>query len=204
MRTDVRMGPYTFDEFTEAVRKFHGYAAPGLIIGGFMVQSARRHIPEGVLFDAIAETSSCLPDAVQLLTPCTAGNGWLRVHDLGRYALSLFDKRTGAGVRVFLDPAKLDPWPLIRAWFLKLTPKRDQDPDGLREEMRQAGESVLTLKHIRIRPENLGKKSKGPIAICPLCQEAYPARHGRICLGCRGGAPAGEDIRAEDGCPFGK
>jgi hypothetical protein len=37
-------------------------------------------------------------------------------------------------------------------------------------------------------------------------QEAYPARHGRVGLGCRGGAPveAEEDVRAGDGCPFGK
>lgn len=49
------IGPYTVDEFIEAAGRFHGYAAPGLILGGFMVHEARNHIPEGILFDAISE-----------------------------------------------------------------------------------------------------------------------------------------------------
>ena len=28
---------YTFEEFVERVKEFHGYSAPGVIIGGFMV-----------------------------------------------------------------------------------------------------------------------------------------------------------------------
>jgi formylmethanofuran dehydrogenase subunit E len=58
--------------------------------------------------------------------------------------------------------------------------------------MRLAGESVLTLRPIQVKPANLGKKSKGVIAVCPLCAEAYPARHGAICLGCQGEAPVQE------------
>ena len=44
------IGPYTVDEFIEAAGRFHGYAAPGLILGGFMVHEAKSHIPEGILF----------------------------------------------------------------------------------------------------------------------------------------------------------
>lgn len=33
---------------------------------------------------------------MQLLTPCTVGNGWLRIMNFGIYAVSLFDKRTAA------------------------------------------------------------------------------------------------------------
>ena len=61
----------------------------------------------GCLFDAICETRNCLPDAVQLLTPCTIGNGWLKVVNVGRFALTLYDKYQGEGVRVYLDPAKV-------------------------------------------------------------------------------------------------
>ncbi|EPR44518.1 formylmethanofuran dehydrogenase subunit E region [Desulfovibrio sp. X2] len=184
------IGPWTFDEYIEECRKFHSYPAPGLILGGIMVQAARRRLPEGVLFDAVAETSSCLPDAVQLLTPCTAGNGWLRVVDLGRYAVSLYNKYNGEGVRVSLNAEALDAWPEIKGWFFKLKTKKEQDSDRLREEMRLAGESILSVAEVQLKPAHVGKTSKGPIAVCPLCGEGYPRRHGAICRGCQGEAPA--------------
>ena len=68
-----------------------------------MVEMAKRAIPEGMLYEAVVETRKCLPDAIQLLTPCSMGNSWMNVLNLGRYALSLFDKRTGEGARVHLD-----------------------------------------------------------------------------------------------------
>lgn len=184
-----RIGPWTFEEYVEECRKFHSYPAPGLIIGGIMVQAARTRLPEGILFDAVAETSSCLPDAVQLLTPCTAGNGWLRVVDLSRYAVTLYNKYTGEGVRAALDAAKLEAWPEMKGWFLKLKTKQEQDSDRLREEMRLAGESVLAIEAVQVEAPYVGKTSKGPIALCPLCREAYPRRHGGICRGCQGEAP---------------
>jgi len=74
---------YTYEEYLHLVKSFHGSLAPGLIIGGFIVDLALKHLPEGEFFDAICETPVCLPDAVQILTPCTIGNGWLTVLDLG-------------------------------------------------------------------------------------------------------------------------
>ncbi len=91
------IGPYAFDDYLSLVKAFHGNVAPGLVIGGFMVDLARRRLPEGLLFDAICETRNCLPDAVQLLTPCTIGNGWLKVINLGRFAVNLYDKYAGGG-----------------------------------------------------------------------------------------------------------
>ena len=93
----MNIGSYTFQEFKRLAENFHGYAAPGLIIGGYMVEMAKARIPEGTLFEAVVETRKCLPDAVQLLTLCSAGNNWMKVHNLGRYAVSLFDKHTGEG-----------------------------------------------------------------------------------------------------------
>lgn len=65
------------------------------------------NLPEGVLFDSISETSTCLPVAIQLLTPCTIESGWLKILDFGRYALCLYDKYTGEDVSVYLDLDKL-------------------------------------------------------------------------------------------------
>ena len=122
-----RIGSFSFEEYKNYAESFHGFAAPGLILGGFMVDLALRNLPPGILFQALCETSHCLPDAIQLLTPCTTGNGWLRVIDLGRFALSLYDKKEGSGIRVFLDPEKLEPWPRIKTWLFKL---QDQGRPG--------------------------------------------------------------------------
>jgi formylmethanofuran dehydrogenase subunit E len=183
------VGADSWQEFLNRLISFHGYPAPGVIVGGIMVDTAKKQIPEGVLFDAICETSSCLPDAVQLLTPCTVGNGWLRVINLGRYALSLYDKYKGNGVRIYLDPKKLEGWDEIKAWFLKLKTKDEQDTERLQEQILKAGRDIYTLHKVQVKPEYLKKRSKGPIAICSVCGEAYPARDGEICLGCQGESP---------------
>jgi len=162
------IGPYTFDEFIEAAGRFHGYAAPGLLLGGFMVHEARQHIPEGVLFDAISETAWCLPDAVQMLTPCTVGNGWMRIFNLGLYAVSLYDKFTGKGVRVAVETHLLEPYPTIKEWLFKLKPKKEQDSDRLREEIRVGGASVCSVTEISLRPiRRATARSAAPAAANP-------------------------------------
>ena len=175
--------------FLQLVKSFHGNIAPGVVLGGVMVAAARRRLPADVLFDAVSETRNCLPDAIQLLTPCTIGNGWLKVVNLGRFALTLYDKYEGEGVRVYLDPARVADWPEINTWYLKLKPKKEQDPALLLEEIRQAGPKILGWQQVQIRPQLLGKRHRGRIVICPICREAYPAQDGGICQACQGETP---------------
>ncbi len=186
---DRGIGEYSFDEFHDMAKSFHGYAAPGVILGGFMVDFALRKLPDHILFDAISETANCLPDAIQMLTPCTTGNGWLKVFHLGRYALSLYDKYQGDGIRVFVDPKKTEAFPAIREWFYKLVPKKEQDGALLIAQIREAGASLCSFQNIRIQPKYLQKRHKGAIDTCRLCGEAYPKEHGRICRGCQGQSP---------------
>jgi len=185
----MNIGPYSIEDYMHLVRSFHGNIAPGLIIGGFMVDLARKEFPDGVLFDAISETRSCLPDAIQLLTPCTIGNGWLKVLDFGRYALCLFDKYEGAGVRVFVDPAKIEEWPVIRDWFFKLRPRKEQDPNALRDQIIDAGPEILSVRQVVVETAFLGTQAKGGIAKCRDCGEAYPIKDGSTCLACQGQSP---------------
>ena len=185
----MNIGSYSFEEYVDMIKSFHGSVAPGMIIGGFMVDLAINNTPEGEFFDAICETPNCLPDAIQLLTPCTVGNGWLKVVNLGRFALTLYEKYSGKGVRVFLDSARVEAWPEIKSWYLKLRPKMEQDSQLLLEQIREAGSRLCSLQSVTVRSQFLKKRSKGQIVICPLCGEAYPARDGDICLGCRGDAP---------------
>jgi len=184
--------PAEYEQLLDRVRQFHGYAAPGVVLGCFMVEAAKEALPKDILYDALSETSWCLPDAVQMLTPCTIGNGWLKVRSFGIYAVSLYNKHTGEGVRLRLDPSRLDNYPNIRSWLMKLKPKQEQNTPALMEEIRIAGASICSFTPIQVRPEHTQKRSKGAIALCPLCGDAYPAVHGKLCRPCRGESPFAE------------
>jgi len=186
---DSSIGPYSFEKFLDVAAAFHGNPAPGLIIGGFMVDLARSMLPEGTLFDAVVETKKCLPDAVQILTPPSYGNGWMRVLNLGRYAVSLYDKFSGEGCRVWLDPAHLEGWPEIRAWYLKTKPKKEQDRVRLFAEIKAGGRDLCRMAPVRLRPGFMAKPHMGAIGVCPVCGEGYPTADGAICRGCAGEAP---------------
>ncbi|MBN1366921.1 MAG: formylmethanofuran dehydrogenase subunit E family protein [Dehalococcoidales bacterium] len=176
-------------KYIEQVESFHGYAAPGLIIGGFMVDLAYRHLPQGVLLDAISETETCLPDALQLLTHCTIGNGWLKVVNLGRFAVTLYDPNTGDGIRVYLNPAKLEKWPEIKTWFFKLIPKKEQDTKRLIKQIKEAGSDICDYEKVKVKLNKVAKKHRTSLGICPRCKESYPVADGDVCLGCQGNAP---------------
>jgi len=199
----MNIGPHTFDEFVSIVKTFHGYTAPGVLIGGVMVDLALRNLPEGEFFDSVCETPRCLPDAIQLLTPNTVGNGWLKIVHFGRYALSLYEKYSGVGVRVFLDQKKLEDWPEIKTWFFKLKPKKEQDSQLLQDQIRDAGFSIYGLQNVQLQPQFIKKKSRGGFDVCPLCEEAYPRDDGGICRACQGESPymEAESLEKETAAP---
>jgi len=180
---------YTYTEYLDIIKSFHGHIAPGLILGGIMVDIALKKMSSKVLFDAICETYNCLPDAIQLLTPCTVGNGWLKIFDFGRFALALYDKYNGDGIRVYVDANKLSKWDEINTWFFKLKPKIDQDSQLLMEQIKLAGSDIYQIQKINIEQKYLKKRSLGKIQICPICNEAYPIKHGNICSACQGNSP---------------
>lgn len=196
----MNIDAYTFEEFRQLAENFHSYAAPGLLLGGYMVALAKSRMPEGTLYEALVETRKCLPDAVQLLTPCSTGNNWMKVVNLGRYAVSLYDKHTGEGVRVSLSSKALRQYPEIYAWFMKTKTKAEQDSRQLEKEIREAGASLCLVEPIRIKKRFLGKHPMQAIDFCPMCDEAYPTADGSICRGCQGEQPynslAGDKVPA--------
>ncbi|MBN1614921.1 MAG: formylmethanofuran dehydrogenase subunit E family protein [Deltaproteobacteria bacterium] len=193
----MNIGSYSYEEYVHLVESFHGSPAPGLLIGGFIVDLALKKLPEGEFFDALCETSTCLPDAVQLLTPCTVGNGWLRILEFGRFAVTLYEKNNGQGVRVYLDTEKLRAWSEINQWYLKVKKKREQDHELLLDQIKEAGYALLSIQRVRVEPEKLRRRKQGPVAVCPGCGEAYPARHGDTCKGCQGESPYVEVVAME-------
>ncbi len=183
---DITICSMKLGEYAKAVKEFHGTLAPGLLLGGFMVDLAYKNLPKGGLFDAVSEASGCLADAIQLLTPCSVGNGWLKTQETGRFALTLFEKYTGAGIRVSIDPKALKAWPEIWNWFLKLVPKPEQDTNRLLSDIVRAGTSILAVERVRV-DEKLSRKTKGQqILFCPDCGEPYPIKFGEKCGFCSG------------------
>ena len=187
--SEITICGHTYDEYIEMVKAFHSHVAPGMVFGGFMVDLAYKNLPEGEFFDAICETTACLPDAIQILTPCTVGNGWLRVINLGRFALSLFEKYTGNGVRVYVDSGKLDRWPEVKTFFYKLVPKKEQSFEALISEARLAHTSIFSVQKVVIDMNSIRSNRRGSLIVCPQCGEGYPEDDGEVCLGCQGEAP---------------
>jgi formylmethanofuran dehydrogenase subunit E len=103
--------------------------------------------------------------------------------------MTLYDKQTKEGVRVFLDAEKVEQWKEIKAWYLKLKSKKEQDHRNIIQEIKEAGDSILSIQHVCIKPQIAEKKHEGKIAVCPKCHEAYPADDGGICLACQGETP---------------
>jgi formylmethanofuran dehydrogenase subunit E len=187
--TGITICGHTYDQYMDMVKAFHKHIAPGVVLGGLMVDLACRNLPQGEFFDAISETRSCLPDSIQILTPCTMGNGWLRIIDLGRFALTLFEKYTGNGVRVYVDSHKLDDWPELKAFFFKLIPKKEQDSEALMAEIYLANTSIFGVQRVQVDMDSLKSRNRHAVAVCPLCGEGYPESDGKTCLSCRGEAP---------------
>lgn len=177
----------SIDEYLGKVKAFHGHLAPGMVCGGFMVELAYRSLPEDALFDAIAETRACLPDAIQVLTPCTIGNGWLRIVDTGRFAIALYDKYTGEGVRVSLDPDRLAAWPEALIWAMKLKPKKEQNKKRLFEEIIEAGPKLYKIEPVFVDRHKFAKKGK--IFTCDACRESFRDSESGICPACKGDVP---------------
>ena len=173
------------DEFFETIQSFHGFTAPGLVLGAFMVDLAKSLIGEGVEFDAIVESKHCLPDAVQIFTPCTIGNGWMKVMDWDKFALTFYDRHTLEGFRVWFDLEKAKAFPDLYNWYMRLVPKKDLPISVLLDVLFEAGHSVLSYQPVKVT-NYYERDKKDAIRICPACGEAYPQGQGSVCLACQG------------------
>jgi formylmethanofuran dehydrogenase subunit E len=173
------------EDFVKVIEKFHGWAAPGVVIGGFMVDWAQKLLGSEVEADAIVETIHCLADAVQLFTPCTCGNGWLKILDWDKFALSLYNKKTLKGYRIWMDIERLSDFPNIYNWYMRLVEKKDLSLSVLNQDILSAGRKMLNAAPVQIT-RYYAKNKKGEIRICPVCGEAYPVKQGLQCQACQG------------------
>jgi formylmethanofuran dehydrogenase subunit E len=176
-------------EYVARCTEFHTYPAPGLLIGVFMVDYALELLgaAPGEKLYAVCETNKCAPDPLQIILNCTYGNHRLRVLPIGKFAITVnrpsAEPVTG-GVRIFIDPAKLDPYPVLRAWFTNDPSFRQKAMEhDLLDEIFLAGRAILSYQRVRIR---VTPKKKWKAATCSKCGEFVPGDllEGSICAGC--------------------
>jgi formylmethanofuran dehydrogenase subunit E len=156
---------------------FHTYAAPGVLIGAFMVDYALELLrvnPDEKLY-GVCETPKCLPDALQVIAHTTTGNNRLRVIPIGKFAITLngpSDRETAEAIRVYVDLKKLKKYPTMDIWYAN-SPAYDKHTmkDQLQDEIFRAGRDILSFEKVRVR---VNTKKKWKSITCPGCGETVP------------------------------
>jgi formylmethanofuran dehydrogenase subunit E len=175
-------------DYLYEMESFHGGRSPGMVLGGFMVDRAMRELGPVEHLNVVCETVMCLPDAVQLLTGCTAGNGYLQVMDWGKYALTAYDRISLNGVRVWLDMDGVAQTDLIKKWYTRTgEPREKPEFTELAKEIVEHAGILLASRPVTL-PKQLKRKRPVMTALCPACGESYPADLGDKCPGCSGQA----------------
>ena len=186
--TELDICGMPYEDFLIRMEEFHGYSSPGMLLGGFMLDRALLQLGSTPFLNVVVETVVCLPDAVQLLTPCTLGNGFLQILDWGKFALTTYDRISLRGVRAWLDQDELGRFSLIRDWFEKTGRPREKPPFmSLSEEIRAAVDRLTCLHEVRLH-RALKDTEPVPTGRCPACGESYALRLGNTCPACCGKA----------------
>ena len=175
-------------EDIEKAAEFHGDCPPGIPIGVYMVDYALELLGDYKKLKCVVETPRCLADAVQVMTPCVLGNPYFKLINYGKYALTLYNRERGEGVRVYLDVKKLDreKYPMLSAWFL-----RDKSPmckykksETTMEFLTKAGRDILSYQRVKV---TLPPKDKiYPVKFCRVCGESFVSEGEDVCETCTG------------------
>ena len=177
-----------YEAFLIHMEEFHGYRSPGILLGGLMLDAALEKLGPTPYLNVVSETVVCLPDAVQMLTPCTIGNGFLQVLDWGKFAFTAYDRQTLTGMRVWLNYKQLAVYPVVRSWFERTGRPREKPPfEKLAQEILAAAPELIAHRPVRLA-RALKDSQPVPTGPCPECGESYPLHHGPVCPACRGDA----------------
>ena len=176
------------DELILKIEEFHGYRSPGILMGSRMIEKALHELGDTPYLNMVSETVVCLPDAVQLLTGCTMGNGFLQILDWGKFAVTAYDRTTLEGVRAWLNPEGLQAYPSIKTWFERNRGGKPKPPfENMVAEILSAEGNLLPFRKVRmLKP--LKNDMPMPTRACPDCGEFYPEQFGDRCPACGGNA----------------
>lgn len=178
-----------FQDYYQRCIPFHTYPAPGLLIAIGIVDYALEllgAIPGEKLY-AVCETYKCAPDPLQVIAHCTIGNHRLRVVPIGRFAITMNRPSitdSADGFRVYVDPKKLKPYPVLEKWFAN-SPEFSKKTmvRTLVDEILVSKRSILSVQKVRIP---VTQKKKWNTAVCKSCGEPIPKDQleGEQCAGC--------------------
>lgn len=188
------------EEFMQQVEKlyaFHTKRAPGIPIAAQMVYLALEKLGDAKKICAVAETQVCLSDSIQVLTGCTLGNKYLISHnEIGRYALTLYDRKNGNGIRVYVDLAKIDPekMPETSLFFRRKRPKhlltdmvaRKASADKVVQEFLDNNRDIFSWQAVHVADHQ--KPPVFPANICEKCNESFLTEDSSatVCKACSG------------------
>jgi formylmethanofuran dehydrogenase subunit E len=188
------------EEFLQLVEKvfaFHTKRAPGIAVSVEMVNQAKEHLGDVDKLCAITETRACMPDAIQYILGCTIGNGNLKVlESIGRFALTLYDRKTGKGVRIFVDQNKIDKekYSELYKFFRRerseavknFGPERKVSNAQVIKELVDCGRNIFTMEDVIVK--NTKKPPMLDCGICEKCGESYTKeKHDdKLCQYCSG------------------
>ena len=162
---------------------FHGHSCPGLSIGIRAVELAVRELgrPEDIEMVAVSETDMCGVDAIQFLTGCTYGKGNFLHRDYGKMAFSFYDRKSGKGLRLLLDPgarAGMDTEMgelMVRIADGKATDADLERLDALRAELKDRFMHMDLEEMFQITPLQCGPPRPAQILgslVCESCGES--------------------------------
>ena len=87
---------------------FHGHECGGLTIGYkaslYAIDLLKLEFSDDEQVVCIAENDACGVDAVQVMLGCSVGKGNLLFHIVGKQAFNFYNRKTGASVRLVLNP----------------------------------------------------------------------------------------------------
>jgi formylmethanofuran dehydrogenase subunit E len=164
--------------FIDEAVQFHGFPAPNVILGAYMVDLAMEKMgaSPGERFFAVSETAKCLPDAIAILTGCTTGSSKYLLFNSGRLSMAL-GRNDGSGlakgVRIFVVHEKTAEYPALRAWYFNdKAAGAKSDIPALLDDIIRAGRSILSWETVEIPMPS--KDDDWKPAICPKCGEMVP------------------------------
>ncbi len=171
---------------------FHGHICPGIVVGfraSFLALKTLKKLPKQLAKThiAICENDVCGVDGVQFVTGCTLGNDGLIINNIGKFAFSWINKKTGEGIRIFL---KILPWSSNEPLRLH---RKVKEGTATKEEKQQwvdvRGERGLELMRLKddelfdiqqIQMKIPGKARLFPFITCTRCGEAFMEPWGGI------------------------
>jgi formylmethanofuran dehydrogenase subunit E len=124
---------------------------------------------------AVAETSKCAPDALQVVTHATIGNHRLRIIESGRFSITLnrpSSEKEAEGIRVYVDATNIKSYPILNQWYTNDPAfKRVTDKDVIYDDILRGGRRILSWEPVRVK---VPRKGQWESVTCPVCSEVVP------------------------------